>query len=254
LGDTALPERAFAGNASFGNAFSRPRITPPNAEEGAPATRPGKRSLAGSCQRAAVDPEDFEFPAYRTVYEAVPGRRRPNRLDDTAGARLRASQGRGPRRRGTGCGVSRRARQLDGGPAPGPGAWTSWNGKSRWRRATKQVRLVMEERKRLSAERKRQSSALQDYREGGVVHQDLESLLTLQEKDMAVMAADQSLAQLPARAAWSWDEGLARLRARLGAGAAVACKNALRRRDELEGNITSYREQGRSSGASGSNG
>jgi hypothetical protein len=33
--------------------------------------------------RSAVDPEDFEFPAYRTVYEAVLDDA-PDRLDDTA--------------------------------------------------------------------------------------------------------------------------------------------------------------------------
>jgi len=74
-----------------------------------------------------------------------------------------------------------------------------------------------------------------------VVHQDLESLLTLQEKDMAVMAADQSLAQLQPELL-VLDEGLAASERSLEQ-ARRGVQDALRRRDELEGNITSYRDK-----------
>jgi len=74
-----------------------------------------------------------------------------------------------------------------------------------------------------------------------VVHQDLESLLTLQEKDMAVMAADQSLAQLQPELL-VLDEGLAASERSLEQ-ARRAVQDALRRRDELEGNIASYRDK-----------
>src|SRR6266567_3966014 len=76
---------------------------------------------------------------------------------------------------------------------------------------------------------------------GGVVHQDLESLLTLQEKDMAVMAADQSLAGLQPELL-VLDEGLAASERSLEQ-ARRGVQDALRRRDELEGNIASYRDK-----------
>jgi len=74
-----------------------------------------------------------------------------------------------------------------------------------------------------------------------VVHQDLESLLTLQEKDMAVMAADQALAQLQPELL-VLDEGLAASERSLEQ-ARRGVQDALRRRDELEGNIASYRDK-----------
>jgi predicted nucleic acid-binding Zn-ribbon protein len=74
-----------------------------------------------------------------------------------------------------------------------------------------------------------------------VVHQDLESLLTLQEKDMAVMAADQSLAQLQPELL-VLDEALSASERALEQARRVV-QDALRRRDELEGNIASYRDK-----------
>jgi len=74
-----------------------------------------------------------------------------------------------------------------------------------------------------------------------VVHQDLESLLTLQEKDMAVMAADQSLAQLQPELL-VLDEGLAASERALEQ-ARRGVQDALRRREELEGRIASYRDK-----------
>jgi predicted nucleic acid-binding Zn-ribbon protein len=74
-----------------------------------------------------------------------------------------------------------------------------------------------------------------------VVHQDLESLLTLQEKDMAVMAADQSLAQLQPELLVLDDILAASERSLEQARRGV--QDALRRRDELEGNIASYRDK-----------
>ena len=73
------------------------------------------------------------------------------------------------------------------------------------------------------------------------MHQDLESLLTLQEKDMAVIAADQALAQLQPELL-VLDEGLATSERALEQ-ARRGVQDALRRRDELEGNIASYRDK-----------
>jgi predicted nucleic acid-binding Zn-ribbon protein len=73
------------------------------------------------------------------------------------------------------------------------------------------------------------------------VHQDLESLLTLQEKDMSVTAADQALAQLQPELL-VLDEALATSERALEQ-ARRGVQDALRRRDELEGNIASYRDK-----------
>ncbi len=73
------------------------------------------------------------------------------------------------------------------------------------------------------------------------MHQDLESLLTLQEKDMAVMAADQALAQLQPEllvldeALTASEHGLEQARR--------GVQDALRRREESEGRIASYRDK-----------
>ncbi len=73
------------------------------------------------------------------------------------------------------------------------------------------------------------------------MHQDLESLLMLQEKDMAVMAADQALAQLQPELL-VLDEALAASERGLEQ-ARRGVQEALRRRDELEGRIASYRDK-----------
>ncbi len=73
------------------------------------------------------------------------------------------------------------------------------------------------------------------------MHQDLESLLTLQEKDMSVTAADQALAQLQPELL-VLDEALATSERALEQ-ARRGVQDALRRRDELEGNIASYRDK-----------
>ena len=73
------------------------------------------------------------------------------------------------------------------------------------------------------------------------MHQDLESLLTLQDKDIAVMAADQALAQLQPELL-VLDEALAASERGLEQ-ARRGVQEALRRRDELEGRIASYRDK-----------
>ena len=73
------------------------------------------------------------------------------------------------------------------------------------------------------------------------MHQDLESLLTLQDKDIAVMAADQALAQLQPELL-VLDEALATSERGLEQ-ARRGVQDALRRRDELEGRIASYRDK-----------
>jgi uncharacterized protein len=73
------------------------------------------------------------------------------------------------------------------------------------------------------------------------VHPDLEALLALQEKDMAVTAADQALAGLEPELK-TLDDALA-----AAAGAVDKTRNGIqeaqRRRDELEGRIASYRDK-----------
>lgn len=73
------------------------------------------------------------------------------------------------------------------------------------------------------------------------MHQDLESLLTLQEKDMAVMAADEALAKLQPELL-VLDDALATSERALEQ-ARRGVQDALRRRDELEGRIASYRDK-----------
>ena len=73
------------------------------------------------------------------------------------------------------------------------------------------------------------------------MHQDLESLLTLQEKDMAVTAADEALAKLQPELL-VLDDALATSERALEQ-ARRGVQDALRRRDELEGRIASYRDK-----------
>src|SRR5213079_1483239 len=74
---------------------------------------------------------------------------------------------------------------------------------------------------------------------GGEVHPELEALLSLQEKDQAVMATDESLAAL-APELQALDEAQAAAERAL-AGAQAAIQAAIDRRDELEGKIANYR-------------
>jgi len=71
------------------------------------------------------------------------------------------------------------------------------------------------------------------------VHPELEALLSLQEKDQAVMATDESLAAL-APELQALDEAQAAAERAL-AGAQAAIQAAIDRRDELEGKIANYR-------------
>ncbi len=71
------------------------------------------------------------------------------------------------------------------------------------------------------------------------MHPDLEALLALQEKDQSVAEAERSLASLEPEIS-RLDEQLAAADRTVQA-ARRAIEDALRRRDELEGKITSYR-------------
>ena len=71
------------------------------------------------------------------------------------------------------------------------------------------------------------------------MHPELEALLSLQEKDQAVMATDESLAAL-APELQALDEAQAAAERAL-AGAQAAIQAAIDRRDELEGKIANYR-------------
>jgi len=71
------------------------------------------------------------------------------------------------------------------------------------------------------------------------VHPELEALLSLQEKDQAVTATDESLAAL-APELQALDEAQAAAERAL-AGAQAAIQAAIDRRDELEGKIANYR-------------
>src|SRR5437660_1815215 len=74
---------------------------------------------------------------------------------------------------------------------------------------------------------------------GGEVHPDLQALLTLQEKDEAVIAADAALAALEPETK-ALDDELAVVQQAYDA-AQRGIGDAQRRRDELEGKIASYR-------------
>jgi predicted nucleic acid-binding Zn-ribbon protein len=72
-----------------------------------------------------------------------------------------------------------------------------------------------------------------------VVHPDLESLLTLQAKDQEVTRSEQALAALEPEMR-RLDEAMAAAE-RIVAAARRSIEDAMRRRDELEGKISSYR-------------
>jgi predicted nucleic acid-binding Zn-ribbon protein len=72
-----------------------------------------------------------------------------------------------------------------------------------------------------------------------VVHPDLEALLTLQEKDQAVTAVDDALRGLEPESGALAEELVAAERVLEAAQRGIA--DAVRRRDELEGKITTYR-------------